>query len=215
MYEDRWGGTAPWVRSFRSTIGSSFVGPGTVSVHALSTATARSTQDSDTDYSYALSTVYVGSNEIGGTTSKQTFAGTIDEASIWNRPLTKSEMDALTTAAAVVHCDDAAASKEKIHARRRRSHGALFGGPNRRAPTRPRFPRLAKEHYDQANAQYGLGNYSKAADEYESSFELMHDPALLYNAAQAQRLAGNKQRALLLYQNLLRVYGARSTTWRR
>src|SRR6185436_3078335 len=31
--------------------------------------------------------------------------------------------------------------------------------------------------------------------------------ALLYNAAQAHRVAGNKQRALLLYQNYLRVYG--------
>ena len=69
----------------------------------------------------------------------------------------------------------------------------------------------AREHYEHANAYYGLGNYPKAAEEFEKAFELKHDPALLYNAAQSQRLAGNKPRALLLYQNLLRVYSSRIT----
>ncbi|HEY7953664.1 MAG TPA: hypothetical protein VII38_00165, partial [Polyangia bacterium] len=40
----------------------------------------------------------------------------------------------------------------------------------------------------------------------EQSFSLHADPALLYNAAQAHRLAGNKPRALLLYKNYLRLF---------
>jgi tetratricopeptide (TPR) repeat protein len=67
----------------------------------------------------------------------------------------------------------------------------------------------ARAHLDRANAEYALGNYDSSAAEFEKSFQLKPDPALLYNAAQAQRLAGNKSRARLLYQNLLRVYGDR------
>jgi tetratricopeptide (TPR) repeat protein len=67
----------------------------------------------------------------------------------------------------------------------------------------------AREHYDRATSFYALGQYGPAADEYEKAFSLKPDPALLYNAAQAHRLAGNKQRALLLYQNYLRVFSDR------
>ena len=66
----------------------------------------------------------------------------------------------------------------------------------------------ARQHFDKANAAYALGDYAVAAQEYEKAFALKPDPALLYNAAQAHRVAGNKQRALLLYQNYLRVFGA-------
>ena len=66
----------------------------------------------------------------------------------------------------------------------------------------------ARAHYEKGNAAYALGDYAAAATEYERAFQLKPDPALLYNAAQAHRVAGNKQRALLLYQNYLRVYGA-------
>lgn len=52
----------------------------------------------------------------------------------------------------------------------------------------------AREHLD------------RAADNYEKAFALKPDPALLYNAAQAHQLAGNKQRALELYQSYLRMY---------
>jgi iron complex outermembrane receptor protein len=64
----------------------------------------------------------------------------------------------------------------------------------------------AKAHYEQGNALYALGQYSESADEYEKAFALKPDAALLYNAAQAHRLAGHKKRALLLYQNYLRVF---------
>jgi tetratricopeptide (TPR) repeat protein len=60
---------------------------------------------------------------------------------------------------------------------------------------------------DKATTAFALGRYGVAADYFEQAFELKSDPALLYNAAQAHRLAGNKERALALYQNYLRVYG--------
>lgn len=68
----------------------------------------------------------------------------------------------------------------------------------------------ARELYERATAQYALGKYGEAATVFERAFELKPDPAILYNAAQAHRLAGNKQRALDLYSSYLRLYGDRS-----
>jgi len=65
----------------------------------------------------------------------------------------------------------------------------------------------ARKHYDRATAAFGLGRYADAAKEYEAAFALRPDPALLYNSAQAYRLAGNQQRALELYRNYVRLYG--------
>jgi len=59
---------------------------------------------------------------------------------------------------------------------------------------------------DKATAAFALGKYAVAAEYFEKSFELRPDPALLYNAAQSHRQAGNKERALLLYRNYLRLY---------
>jgi tetratricopeptide (TPR) repeat protein len=67
----------------------------------------------------------------------------------------------------------------------------------------------AKSHFDKGTTLFALGRYGEAAVEYEKAFELKSDPALLYNAAQAHRLADNKQRALLLYQSYLRLFGDR------
>jgi hypothetical protein len=60
-----------------------------------------------------------------------------------------------------------------------------------------------------AMTAFALGRYAEAAESFERAFELKPEPALLYNAAQAHRLAGNKERALSLYENYLRVYGKR------
>ncbi len=59
---------------------------------------------------------------------------------------------------------------------------------------------------DKAKAAFGLGHFKEAADAYEAAFALKPTPALLYNAAQAHRMAGNKARALDLYQSYLRLY---------
>jgi len=64
----------------------------------------------------------------------------------------------------------------------------------------------ARAYFDKATASFALGRYPAAAENFEKAFELKPDPALLYNAAQAHRLAGNKERALILYQNYLRLY---------
>ena len=64
----------------------------------------------------------------------------------------------------------------------------------------------AKLHYEKGTAAYALGDFVEAAREYEAAFRLKVDPALLFNAAQANRRAGNRQRAIDLYANLLRVF---------
>ena len=65
----------------------------------------------------------------------------------------------------------------------------------------------ARRLYDEATAAFGVGNYAEAAEKYEASFKMHPDAALLYNAAQAYRMAGNQQRALQLYRNFVRLYG--------
>jgi hypothetical protein len=66
----------------------------------------------------------------------------------------------------------------------------------------------AKQHFERGTSAYALGDYSEAATEYERAFKLKPDAALLYNAAQAHRLAGHKERALQLYESYLNVFGA-------
>ena len=65
----------------------------------------------------------------------------------------------------------------------------------------------AKSLFTRGRAQYALGHFREAADLFEKAFELKQDPAILYNAAQAHRLAGDKKQALVLYQNYLRLFG--------
>jgi len=65
----------------------------------------------------------------------------------------------------------------------------------------------AKSLFTRGRAQYALGHFKEAADLFEKAFELKQDPAILYNAAQAHRLAGDKKQALVLYQNYLRLFG--------
>ncbi|MEP6653176.1 MAG: hypothetical protein ABJA82_07440 [Myxococcales bacterium] len=67
----------------------------------------------------------------------------------------------------------------------------------------------APAYLDKATAAFALNRYAIAAENFEKAFELKPDPALLYNAAQAHRLAGNKERALALYESYLRTYGRR------
>jgi len=75
------------------------------------------------------------------------------------------------------------------------------------APLRRAEAEDAKYYFDKATASFALNKYAEAAIAYEKAFELKPDPALLYDAAQAHRLAGNKPRALSLYQSYVRIYG--------
>jgi tetratricopeptide (TPR) repeat protein len=63
--------------------------------------------------------------------------------------------------------------------------------------------------YERATALYALRKFGPAAEVFEKAFEKKADPAILYNAAQAHRLGGNKSRALDLYESLLRLYGSK------
>jgi tetratricopeptide (TPR) repeat protein len=69
----------------------------------------------------------------------------------------------------------------------------------------------AAVYQQKATAAFALGEYKEAAENFERAFKLHPDPALLYNAAQAHRLGGNKERALTLYENYLRVYGKKNS----
>jgi tetratricopeptide (TPR) repeat protein len=73
--------------------------------------------------------------------------------------------------------------------------------------TQARAEEDARALWDRATAQYALGKFAEAAENFERCFELKPDPAILYNAAQARRLSNNKPRALELYQSYLRVFG--------
>jgi tetratricopeptide (TPR) repeat protein len=63
----------------------------------------------------------------------------------------------------------------------------------------------AREHYRKGTAAYNLGHYGEAAREYEATYELTLDPAALFNTAQAYRLAGETQKAILAYKGYLRA----------
>ena len=84
--------------------------------------------------------------------------------------------------------------------------GALLGAPVGAAAGAPASSKDAKRIYEEATAAFGLGKYAEAAQKYEAAFAIKPDPALLYNAAQSYRLAGNKPRALELYRNYVRLY---------
>src|SRR5579859_4223571 len=61
----------------------------------------------------------------------------------------------------------------------------------------------ARRHWQEGTVAYALGRFTAAAAEYEEAFIRRPVPELLYNAAQAHRFAGNKRRALMLYQSYL------------
>jgi tetratricopeptide (TPR) repeat protein len=62
----------------------------------------------------------------------------------------------------------------------------------------------AREHYQKATSYYDLGKYAEAITEFEAAYEIKNDPALLYNLAQSNRLAGNPDQALHFYRTYLR-----------
>ena len=64
----------------------------------------------------------------------------------------------------------------------------------------------ARQHFKAATGHFAVGEFTQAAVEYEAAFKLHQDPALLFNAAQARRLAGDNQKALVLYKNFLQLY---------
>jgi tetratricopeptide (TPR) repeat protein len=62
----------------------------------------------------------------------------------------------------------------------------------------------AREHYQKGTSYYDLGRYTDAIKEFEAAYQIKNDPALLYNLAQSNRLAGNSEQALHFYRTYLR-----------
>jgi tetratricopeptide (TPR) repeat protein len=61
----------------------------------------------------------------------------------------------------------------------------------------------AREHYQKGSKLFALGRFAEAVHEYEAAYEAKDDPVLLYNIAQAHRMAGNAQRAFFFYRSYL------------
>jgi tetratricopeptide (TPR) repeat protein len=65
--------------------------------------------------------------------------------------------------------------------------------------------REAKEHFDRAMAHYELGEFPAAVEEFKQAYALSQAPGLLFNLAQASRLAKDYEQALHFYRTYLRV----------
>jgi tetratricopeptide (TPR) repeat protein len=58
----------------------------------------------------------------------------------------------------------------------------------------------AQEHYIKGKRAFELGQYDEAISEYSLAYKAKDDPALLYNIAQAHRLAGHNGEAIRFYK---------------
>ena len=67
----------------------------------------------------------------------------------------------------------------------------------------------ARQHYSQGSKHFDLGRYDEAIKEYMAAYDAKPDPALLYNIAQAHKLAGHAAEAIRFYRiYLIRVPNA-------
>jgi tetratricopeptide (TPR) repeat protein len=64
----------------------------------------------------------------------------------------------------------------------------------------------ARALFNEANSHFAVGEFNEAAENYQAAYKLRPDPALLYNAAQAFRLGGKSEKALVLYRNYVALY---------
>jgi len=62
----------------------------------------------------------------------------------------------------------------------------------------------AREHYKKGTTLYDLQRFHEAAIEYERAFEIVDDPALLFNIAQAYRFAAEYGKAIGAFKAYLR-----------
>jgi hypothetical protein len=60
-----------------------------------------------------------------------------------------------------------------------------------------------KLHYQRATRAYDLQKYQEAIDEYQKAYEISGDPPMLYNIAQAYRLADQPSEAVRYYRRFL------------
>jgi tetratricopeptide (TPR) repeat protein len=76
----------------------------------------------------------------------------------------------------------------------------------RPAPAYPTAPQraAARQHYERAVTHFNLGEFADAAAEFREVYKAAPQAALLYDAAQAYRLANDRDKALFFYQSYLR-----------
>ena len=60
-----------------------------------------------------------------------------------------------------------------------------------------------RAHYQRASRAYDLGKFFDAIDEYQVIYEIDGDPVMLYNLAQAYRLAEQPEKAIQFYRRYL------------
>ena len=63
----------------------------------------------------------------------------------------------------------------------------------------------AKAHFEKGQTHYTLGEFSEAASEFKEAFRLKHEPAILYNVAQAMRQSHQYQQAYFYYSQFLHL----------
>ena len=64
---------------------------------------------------------------------------------------------------------------------------------------------VARQHYEKAVTHFNLGEFADAAVEFREVYKVAPQPVLLYDAAQAYRLANDRPNALVLYQSYLHL----------
>ena len=62
---------------------------------------------------------------------------------------------------------------------------------------------VAREHYQNGNKAYEVGEYDEAVREFTAAYKAHADPAILFNLAQSQRLAGHPVEAERAYRMFL------------
>jgi len=62
----------------------------------------------------------------------------------------------------------------------------------------------ARKLYEEGMIRYDLRKYEEAITQFEEAYKVSPNPALLYNIAQAHRMAGHNAEAIGFYQNYLR-----------
>lgn len=60
-----------------------------------------------------------------------------------------------------------------------------------------------RDHYEKAVRAYDIQKFAEAVEEYQKTYEISGDPAMLFNVAQAYRLNGQPQDALFYYRRYL------------
>lgn len=80
------------------------------------------------------------------------------------------------------------------------------GGQSKRVdPEQTEDDRRAKKLFEDGTRAFNLGEFPSAVDLYRQAYKLKPEPGLLYNIAQAYRLANDLQNAAFFYRSFLRA----------